>query len=257
MQKNFLVIKNLSKIYNPDITDGVKALDNINITLNRGDYVSIVGSNAAGKSTLFNLITGRTHPTKGEIILDGNNITNFSEDKLAKFISSVKQNPNDSVINSMTVVENLALSLLKTEKSGLKPGVKMECKKRFISMLKPLNIGLETKLDVKMSDLSGGQKQTIALIMATLTKPKLLLLDEHTAALDLKVSHSILEITNQLVNKSKITTLMITHNIYQALNYGNRLILFNRGKIVFDVSGRRKKLLDVNKFERIFRNSMN
>lgn len=257
MGKNFLIIKNLTKIYNSDITDGTMALDNVNLSVNEGDYVSIVGSNAAGKSTLFNLITGLLQPSKGEIILDGQSIYDIPEHRRAKFISCVKQNPNDSVINSMTVAENLALSMLKNKRSGLKTGVKEEWRNEFISILKPFNIGLETKLGEKMSNLSGGQKQTIALIMATLTKPKLLLLDEHTAALDVKVSRSVLKTTNKLVKMNKITTLMITHNIYQALAYGNRLILFNQGRIVFEVAGQEKKSLDINKLERIFRNLTN
>lgn len=257
MGKNYLIIRNLTKIYKSDVTDGIIALDDISFSINKGDFVSIVGSNAAGKSTLFNLIMGNIYPSCGDIILDGQSICSLPEYKRAKIISCVKQNPNESVINSMTIAENMALIMLKKCNTGLRKGVKNEWRYNFISLLKSFNIGLEKKLDEKINNLSGGQKQTISLLMATLTEPKLLLLDEHTAALDPKVSHSVLEITNDIVNKNEVTTLMITHNIYQALKYGNRLIIFDQGKIVLDINGMKKKSFDIDKISSFFGNNMN
>jgi putative ABC transport system ATP-binding protein len=257
MGKNFLLIKNLTKVYNPGSSDEIKALDNLSFSVDKGEFITIVGSNAAGKSTFFNIIAGSLQPTAGEVILDGQPICNLPEYKKAKIISCVKQNPNDSVINSMTIAENLAMVKIKNKQAGLGKGVKNEWKKEFAAILKSLNLGLESRLDEEMKNLSGGQKQTVALLIAILSQPKLLLLDEHTASLDPKVSQTILKITDRIVQKNNVTTLMITHNIHQAIEYGNRLILFDRGKISFEASGKEKKLLTVTGLEVYFRDHVN
>lgn len=253
MKKNFLTINNLTKIYNPGLNDKVTALSNFNLSINEGDFVTIVGSNAAGKSTLFKLLTGAIAPTSGKIILDGRSLSSLNETQRAKVISCVRQNPNESVINSMTIAENLAMVKLKNAKHGLGKGVKKEWKEEFKLLLKTIGIGLEKRLDDKMSSLSGGQKQAVALLMTTLTSPKLLLLDEHTAALDPKISKLILKITNDIVKENKVTTLMITHNIYQAIEHGNSLILLERGKIGFRASGEKKRSLNILDLEGYFR----
>lgn len=257
MKKNFLTIKGLTKVYNAGVDDKITALSNFTLSLNEGDFITIVGSNAAGKSTLFKLISGAITPTSGEIILDGVSLSNFNESQRAKVISCVRQNPNESVINSMTIAENLALVKLKKTNAGLYKGVKREWRKEFASLLRPLGIGLEKRLDDRMDSLSGGQKQTVALLMAMLARPKLLLLDEHTAALDPKVSKLILKITNEIVKKNMVTTLMITHNIYQAIEYGDRLILLERGRISFEISGKEKKSLNILDLEGYFKGDIN
>lgn len=248
MTNNFLQISNLKKIYNPNTDGEVTALDGISFLVSEGEFVTLVGSNAAGKTTLFNAIAGSLKPTSGEIILDGKSLLKIPEFKRSYFISRVRQNPDDSVMTSMTLAENLAMAKLKGKRAGLGKGVKKEWREEFINLLKPLNLGLEKRLDDKISLLSGGQKQTIALLMAILVKPKLLLLDEHTAALDPKVSAKVLEITNRIVKNSGITTLMITHNIHHAIEFGDRLILLDTGKIGFESFGEQKirlKVVDV------------
>lgn len=243
--EHLLTINNLYKIYNPGTAGEVKALDHISFSVNPGDFITIVGSNAAGKSTLFNALAGSLMPTSGDIFLEGKAITSMKEHARAKYFSRVRQNPNDSVIPSMTLAENMTLAHLRGKKANLSLGVRQSLKEEFAALLKPLGLGLERRLDEKIDLLSGGQKQTVALLMATMIEPKVLLLDEHTAALDPKVSERVLQITNQIVQEKQVSTLMITHNIHHALEYGNRLILLERGKIGFEASGEEKKRLTV------------
>lgn len=245
MANDFLTIRNLRKVYNPDTAGEVVALNNLSFSVAEGEFITIVGSNAAGKTTLFNIIAGSILPTSGDVVLDGKSILKNLEFKRSCFISRVRQNPNDSVMVSMTLAENLAMAKLKDKSAGLSRGVKKEWKDEFVALLKPLGLGLEKRLDDKIDLLSGGQKQTVAILMATIIKPKLLLLDEHTAALDPKISKKVLEITNQIVKESGVTTLMITHNIHHAIEYGNRLILLDRGKIGFEAGGEKKQILNV------------
>lgn len=245
MENNFLTITELRKIYNANTVGEVVALDHLSLSVAEGEFVTIVGSNAAGKTSLFNAIAGSILPTSGDIILDGKSILKIPEFKRSCFISRVRQNPNDSVMVSMTLAENLAMAKLKGKRAGLSKGVKKEWRDEFISLLKPLNLGLEKRLDDKISLLSGGQKQTVALLMAIIIKPKLLLLDEHTASLDPKVSARVLEITDRIVKDSGVTTLMITHNIHHAIGYGSRLILLDSGKVGFEASGEQKRKLKV------------
>lgn len=246
MKREFLLIRNITQTYNLGGGTGeVIALNNLSLSINEGDFVTIVGSNAAGKTTLFNLITGSLLPTSGDIVLEGKSILSIPEFQRARFISCVRQNPNESIINSMTLAENLALAKLRTKNAGLSRGVKQEWKQQFIGVLKPFGLGLEKRLDDKIDALSGGQKQTVALLMATLVTPKLLLLDEHVASLDPNVSESVLSITDQIVRDKRVTTLMITHNIHHAIKYGNRLILLDKGVISFQANGPQKKSLNI------------
>jgi len=254
MKTKYLVIKNLKKTYELGEGEHIVALKNINLSIPKGEFVTIVGNNAGGKTTLLKLISGMIMPTAGEIYLDGILLSNMEETQRAKIISSVRQNPNDSLINSMTIAENLAMAKLKRSKIGLRVGMKKRWENEFISLLKPLGIGLEERLDDKIDSLSGGQKQIIALLMATLLKPKLLMLDEYTAALDPKVSKVILKITNEIINSNEITTLMITHNIYQAIEYGSRLILLQKGHVALDICGEEKKALSLHDLETYYNN---
>lgn len=245
MGNNYLQIKNLRKVYNPDSVGEVIALNDLNLSVSQGEFITIVGSNAAGKTTLFNLISGALDLTSGDIQLDGKSIVNIPEFQRSSFISRVRQNPNDSVIVSMTLAENLAMAKIKGRKAGFARGVRSEWKKEFADMLRPLGLNLEKRLDDEIGLLSGGQKQVVALLMATMVKPKLLLLDEHTAALDPKVSALVLEITDRIVKESGVTTLMITHNIHHAIEYGSRIVVLDRGGVDFEASGDIKKKLTV------------
>lgn len=245
MQGGYLEIKNAVKVYNPKTSGEVSALNNLSLVISQGEFVTIVGSNAAGKTTLFNIIAGSLRLDSGEVLLEGKSLAKISEHVRARYISRVRQNPNDSVILSMTIAENLSLARLRERKRTLKKGVKKEWKKEFFEILKPLGIGLEKRLDDKSDLLSGGQKQALALIMATLTHPKLLLLDEHTAALDPKMSRKVLELTRRIVEENHVTTLMITHNINHAIDCGSRLMLLDQGKVGFDVSGNAKRQLTI------------
>lgn len=256
MKRNFLTIKNLTKIYDAGTPGEVVALKNLSLSIQEGEFVTIVGSNAAGKTTLFNLINGADLPTSGDIFLERKHLSGLPEFKRAKLISCVRQNPNDSVIVSMTLAENLALAKINGRSANLGKGVKKEWKKEFKTILESFGLGLEKRLDDKVSSLSGGQKQTVALIMATISKPKLLLLDEHTAALDPNVSKTVLKITDQIVKEGKVTTLMITHNIRQAIEHGNLLILLEKGRIGFKLSGAQKQSLNIVEIENRLENGL-
>lgn len=245
MEKDFLKIERLRKVYNAGTAGEVVALNDMSFALSQGEFVTVVGSNAAGKSTLFNALAGALTPDTGDIMLDGNSVLGIREDVRAKFFARVRQNPDDSVVPSLTLAENMTLAKLRGQGAGLTQGVKNVWKEEFVRVLTPLGLGLEKRLDEKISLLSGGQKQTVALVMATLVDPYVLLLDEHTAALDPHTSERVLALTNTLVQQKKITTLMITHNIHHALAYGTRLILLERGKVALDVSGEAKQKLTV------------
>jgi putative tryptophan/tyrosine transport system ATP-binding protein len=245
MEERYLTIRSLTKVYNPGTSGEVNAINDLSLSLDKGEFLVIVGSNAAGKSTLLNIISGNLKPTHGDVLLNGKSLIKISEHKKAQFISKVKQEPNHSLATSMTLAENMSMAKLRSLKVGLKKGVKKEWKKEFQEILAPFGIGLEKRLDDRVDLLSGGQKQTVALLMATMTKPELLLLDEHTAALDPKVSKVILDITQKLVVDHKITTLMITHNMSHALHYGDRLVLMQSGKIKYEAFREEKQKLSV------------
>ncbi len=238
-----LEIKSVYKTFNPGTVNEKRALNGIDLTLNEGDFVTVIGGNGAGKSTMLNMIAGVYPVDSGKIMIDGQDVTKLPEFKRAKFLGRVFQDPMNGTAEDMQILENLALASRRGKFRTLAPGVSKKEKAGYIDLLKSLDLGLETRLTSKVGLLSGGQRQAITLLMATLKKPKLLLLDEHTAALDPKTAHKVLELTTQIVEKDNLTTIMITHNMKDALAIGNRLIMMNEGKIIYDVSGEEKKKL--------------
>lgn len=242
-----LEIKNITKIFNKDmaVADRKVALDNLSLKINEGDFVTIIGGNGSGKSTLMNMICGVYEPDEGTVIIDGKDVTNEKEYKRAKYLGRVFQDPMMGTCGNMSILENLELAIRRGEKRTLKWGFKKENEKLFVELLEGLDLGLEKRLNQKVGLLSGGQRQAVTLIMATLKRPKLLLLDEHTAALDPKTAASVLNLTNKVVEENKLTTLMITHNMRDAIRYGNRLIMLDAGKVVVDISGEEKKNLTI------------
>lgn len=238
-----LEIKNVHKTFNPSTINEKKALKGIDLTLNEGDFVTVIGGNGAGKSTMLNMIAGVYPVDCGTITIDGIDVTNLSEHKRAKYIGRVFQDPMTGTAADMQIDENLALAARRGQRRGLKFGVSRKEKAKYAEILASLDLGLESRLTSKVGLLSGGQRQAITLLMATLKKPKLLLLDEHTAALDPKTAHKVLQITQDIVQKNNLTTIMITHNMKDAISIGNRLIMMNDGKIIYDVSGEEKKKL--------------
>ena len=238
-----LEIKSVYKTFNPGTVNEKRALNGIDLTLNEGDFVTVIGGNGAGKSTMLNMIAGVYPVDSGKIMIDGQDVTKLPEFKRAKFLGRVFQDPMNGTAADMQILENLALASRRGKFRTLAPGVSKKEKAGYIDLLKSLDLGLETRLTSKVGLLSGGQRQAITLLMATLKKPKLLLLDEHTAALDPKTAHKVLELTTQIVEKDNLTTMMITHNMKDALAIGNRLIMMNEGKIIYDVSGEEKKKL--------------
>ncbi len=240
-----LEIKNLSKTFNPGTINAKLALDGLNLTLNDGDFVTVIGGNGAGKSTMLNAIAGTWKPDAGHILIDGTDITSMPEHKRAKFLGRVFQDPMMGTAADMEIQENLALAKRRGKSRGLGWGISKQEKEEYVARLATLGLGLETRLTSKVGLLSGGQRQAVTLIMASLNNPKLLLLDEHTAALDPKTAAKILELTDQIVSEHKLTTLMVTHNMRDAIAHGNRLIMLNNGKIILDISGEEKKNLTV------------
>ena len=250
-----LTIDNISKTFNKGTINEKLALDNLSITINDGDFITVIGGNGAGKSTMLNAICGTISVDVGSIVLDDKDITKLGEAKRAKYLGRVFQDPMMGTCADMSVEENLALAIRRGKKRSLKWGMPKKDREDFVSALEKLDLGLEERLSSKVGLLSGGQRQAITLLMATLNRPELLLLDEHTAALDPKTAEKVLKLTKQVVEDGNITTLMITHNMQDAINYGNRLIMMNAGKIIYDVSGEEKKNLTVKalleKFEEI------
>lgn len=240
-----LKINNLTKVFNIGTINEHKALSNFNLQIREGEFVTVIGGNGAGKSTLLNIIAGVHMPEAGEILLAGENITKMPEYKRSSFLGRVFQDPMMGTAADMEIVENLAIANRRGKSRGLGWGIKKEEKMQLREHLKALDLGLEARLHVKAGLLSGGQRQALTLLMATLQKPKLLLLDEHTAALDPKTGAKVLRLTEELVEKNRLTTLMITHNMKDAIRLGSRLIMMNEGKIVYDVSGEEKKNLNV------------
>lgn len=238
-----LEIKGVFKTFNAGTVNEKRALNGIDLTLNEGDFVTVIGGNGAGKSTMLNMVAGVYPVDCGTITVDGENITKLPEHKRAKYIGRVFQDPMTGTAADMQILENLALAARRGKFRGLKLGVSKKEKEEYTELLKSLDLGLESRLTSKVGLLSGGQRQAITLLMATLKKPKVLLLDEHTAALDPKTAKKVLELTTQIVEKNNLTTIMITHNMKDAISIGNRLIMMNDGKIIYDVSGEEKKAL--------------
>lgn len=240
-----LKITNLHKTFNPGTVNAKKALSGLNLTLENGDFVTVIGGNGAGKSTMLNAIAGVWKPDYGMLEIDGENVTNMPEHKRAKFLGRVFQDPMKGTAPDMEIAENLSIAARRGTKRKLKWGTTRAEKENYKELLSTLELGLEERLSCKVGLLSGGQRQAVTLLMATLNRPKLLLLDEHTAALDPKTAAKVLEITNKLVKENNLTTLMITHNMQDAITYGNRLIMMDEGRIVVDVSGEEKKKLTI------------
>jgi len=232
-----LTLNNISKTFFKNTVNEKKAIDNISLHLDRGEFVSILGTNGAGKSTLFNAISGSFLTDSGNIYLDGKNITGLCEHRTAKIIGRMFQDPLKGTAPNMTIEENLSLAYSKTSKFSLSAGVKRKDRIYFKEILSTLGLGLEDRLKTKVGLLSGGQRQALTLLMATIVTPKLLLLDEHTAALDPATAKKVLKITNDIIYKDNITTFMITHNIANALSMGTRTIMMDEGKIVLDIKG--------------------
>jgi len=233
------------KVFFPGTANEIVALQKINLQTNEGDFVTVIGSNGAGKSTLLNVVSGVEPIDAGTLELAGHDVTADPEYKRAAEIGRIDQNPLVGTAAEMTIEENLAMAYLRGQKRGLNCAVTGKRREIFREVLAETGLGLENRLQTPVGTLSGGQRQALALIMATLALPKLLLLDEHIAALDPKAAEQIMEITNQLVHAKKLTTLMITHNMEQALRYGNRLIMMHRGRIVLDLNQAAKSKLTV------------
>ena len=240
-----LKVTNVFKTFNPGTVNEKKALNGVCLNLNEGDFVTVIGSNGAGKSTLLNAIAGVWPVDSGTIEVDGTDITKLPDFKRAAYIGRVFQDPMMGTAANMWIEENMALAKRRGMKRTLKPGITDAERKEYAELLKDFDLGLENRLTTKVGLLSGGQRQALTLLMATMQKPRILLLDEHTAALDPKTAKTVLTITDQLVSKHNLTTFMVTHNMKDAITYGNRLIMMNEGKIILDISGEEKKNLTV------------
>lgn len=240
-----LEIKNVYKTFNAGTINEKKAINNLNLELYDGDFVTVIGGNGAGKSTMLNLISGVFLPDNGEIFIDGNDVTRLREHKRASFLGRVFQDPMLGTAANMQIDENLALAYRRGKTRGLSWGITSQEKELYKERLKILDLGLEERLSAKVGLLSGGQRQALTLLMATVQIPKLLLLDEHTAALDPKTAKKVLDITKGIIERENLTALMITHNMKDAIEYGNRLIMMYDGHIIYDVSGEEKKKLKV------------
>ena len=240
-----LQILSLRKTFYPGTVNERLAMDDLNLSVQDGEFVTIIGSNGAGKSTLFNLIAGSILPDKGKIVLDGKDITFWPEHRRAKQIGRIFQDPMRGTAPSMTIEENLALAARRGSRRTFKWGISHAEREQYRALLAPLGLGLEDRLTTKVGLLSGGQRQALTLLMASLKKPKLLLLDEHTAALDPKTAAKVLELSDRIVAENGLTTMMVTHNMKDAIAHGNRLIMMDAGRVVLDIAGREKQRLTV------------
>lgn len=247
-----LKITNLQKTFNPGTVNAKTALNGLNLTLKDGDFVTVIGGNGAGKSTMLNAIAGVWKPDCGTIEIDGIDVTNLPEHKRAKFLGRVFQDPMKGTAPDMEIAENLSIAARRGTKRKLVWGIKKAEREEYKKLLATLELGLETRLSSKVGLLSGGQRQAVTLLMATLKRPKLLLLDEHTAALDPKTAAKVLEITDKIVTENHLTTLMITHNMKDAIAHGNRLIMMHEGRVIVDVEGEEKKKLTVEDLMNLF-----
>jgi len=247
-----LDIINVEKTFNPGTINEKKALNGINLHLDEGDFVTVIGGNGAGKSTMLNMIAGVYPVDCGNIIIDDIDVTDLPEYKRAKYLGRVFQDPMTGTAADMQIEENLALAARRGKRRSLLPGITAKERAEYKELLKILDLGLEERLTAKVGLLSGGQRQALTLLMATLKKPKLLLLDEHTAALDPKTAKKVLDITEEIVAKENLITVMITHNMADAIRVGNRLIMMHEGQIVVDVKGEEKKKLTIEQLLQMF-----
>ena len=247
-----LEIRDIRKTFNAGTVNEKVALKGVSLHLRPGDFVTVIGGNGAGKSTLLNSVSGALEVDEGQILIDGVDVTHLPEYKRAKYIGRVFQDPMMGTAATMQIEENLALAARRGKTRGLGSGITAAERKGYVEQLAMLDLGLETRMTAKVGLLSGGQRQALTLLMATLQKPKLLLLDEHTAAIDPKTAAKVLETTQRIVERDNLTTLMITHNMRDAIAYGNRLIMMYNGRIVVDVSGEEKKQLTVEQLLSLF-----
>lgn len=250
-----LQLNQIYNVFNEGTMDEKVALSHLNLSLKPGDFVTVIGSNGAGKSTLMNVIAGRLLPDAGSVLIDDKNVTALQEYKRARFIGRVFQDPMAGTAPTMTIEENLAIAYSRTKRRTLKLGVTKKRRELFKEKLATLHLGLEDRLNAKAGLLSGGERQALSLLMATFTDPKILLLDEHTAALDPARAELITNLTKEIVQTTQLTTLMVTHNMQQALDLGNRLIMMDKGQIIFEASGKEKDALTIERllseFQRI------
>ena len=240
-----LKLDNIHKTFNPGTINEKIALNGVNLTLNEGDFVNVIGGNGAGKSTTLNAIAGVWPIDSGKIYIGGDDVTKLSEHKRAKYLGRVFQDPMTGTATTMSIEENMAIAARRGEKRGLSWGITHQERDTYREMLKTLDLGLEDRLTSKVGLLSGGQRQAITLLMASIKKPKLLLLDEHTAALDPKTAAKVLEISDKIIAENHLTAMMVTHNMKDAIVHGNRLIMMHEGKVILNISGEEKKKLTV------------
>lgn len=240
-----LEVREIYKTFNAGTINEKRAMNGVTLTLNEGDFATVIGGNGAGKSTLLNLAAGVYPVDSGSIAIGGQNVTRLPEHKRARFIGRVFQDPMMGTAATMQIEENLALAARRGQSRSLRPGITRTEREQYRELLKILDLGLEDRLTSKVGLLSGGQRQALTLLMATLQKPKLLLLDEHTAALDPQTAKKVLDLTREMVEEQKLTALMVTHNMRDAIQIGNRLIMMNDGQIIYDVAGEEKQNLTV------------
>lgn len=240
-----LEIKNVYKTFHSGTINEKKALNGVNLTLEDGDFVTVIGGNGAGKSTLLNMVAGVHAVDAGQIVVDGIDVTHLSEHKRAKYLGRVFQDPMMGTAADMWIEENLALAARRGQSRTLRWAITGREREEFREMLKPLGLGLENRLSTKVGLLSGGQRQALTLLMAVMKKPKLLLLDEHTAALDPKTAATVLALSDKFIAEGQLTAMMVTHNMKDAIAHGNRLIMMHEGRIILDIRGEEKKRLTV------------
>ena len=250
-----LEIKNICKTFNKGTINEKIALQDVSLTLNDGDFVTVIGGNGAGKSTMLNAVAGVWPIDSGSIVLDGVNVAGLPEHKRAKYLGRVFQDPMNGTATTMEIQENLAIAVRRGKGRSLRRGITKKEKTQFKELLKELDLGLEDRMTSKVGLLSGGQRQALTLLMATIQKPKLLLLDEHTAALDPKTAAKVLSLSDKIIAENNLTAMMVTHNMNDAITHGNRLIMMSEGRIVLDIGGEEKKQLTVEdllqKFEQV------
>ncbi|MEE1186558.1 MAG: ATP-binding cassette domain-containing protein [Acutalibacteraceae bacterium] len=247
-----LELKNVSKIYNPGSVTELCLFDDFNLTVNNGEFVSVVGSNGSGKTSMLNIICGSIPVSSGEVLIDGKNVDSLREYQRYRMIGRVYQNPAAGTCPNMTILENMSLADNKGKRYGLSFGVNNTRKMYYREQLNTLGLGLEDKLDVKLGALSGGQRQAVSLLMATLTPIDFLILDEHTAALDPRTAEIIMELTDKIIKEKNLTAIMVTHNLRYAVEYGTRLIMMDKGNIILDKSGEEKQSAQVEDILEIF-----
>jgi len=245
LSDHMLTLKNITKVFNQGTQDEKRALDDFSLEVVEGDFITIIGSNGAGKTTLLNVIAGTEKPDEGQLIVDGQDVTKWPDFQMAKYISRVFQSPTMGTAGEMTIEENLCMAELRGKKRGLKWGVTKNRRSSYREVLKVLDLGLEDRLKQSVGLLSGGQRQSLTLLMTTLAMPKVLLLDEHTAALDPRTATKVMDLTDSMVRENRLTSLMVTHNMSQALKYGNRMVMLHQGKVQLDIKGEEKKKLTV------------